>query len=373
MKKIKFKSGTQFRAYAPLRVDFVGMSDFFPTFGRNINACLAGLNAELYATFRSDDLVRVDAGAFGIAEMKLDEIYKREFAKEDPMFFKALRMYPDFKLENGVNIHIDCQYGAGGLSTSSSVAGAIHAFLEKIFSEPSDPLKTVWKVIKTEPHSYGRQDQLSVVFGGINMWEMEPEEFDIKSMTPITFQSRNIRRYALTLCEGSLKSLEESILIYESGINENASTILSGVANEYQNSPKSLEKKFNSLNKLASEMWQTLNQHWSTSAELAEALGPTLNRVRESHSALHPDAMNNRMSDLFEAAFKAGAIGGRINGAGKRGTIQIATPSHLRARVEAALDQVDTPGPGANKKIRGHLIRYGGFDMLGARCWASKF
>lgn len=373
MKKARYKAGTQFRAYAPLRVDFVGMSDFFPAFGRNINASLLGLNAELYATFRADKIVKVDAGTFGVAKMRLDEIYEREFGKEDSMFFKALKMYPDFRLESGLDIQIDCQYGAGGLSTSSSVAGAIHAFLEKIFLIPSDPLATVWRVIRTEPHSYGRQDQLSVVFGGINMWEMEPEQFDIKTMSPVSFEASNVSRYPLTLCNGSLTSLEETILIYESGIGEGASAILSGVAHEYQNSPKSLEQKFGRLNDLASKMWKILNQHWSNSAELALVLGPILNQVKDAHSALHPDAMNKRMADLFEAAEKAGATGGRINGAGRRGTIQICVPSHLRARVEAALDRVDTPGPGNKTKTHGHLIRYGGFDMLGARCWASRF
>ena len=125
MKQVYFPAGIQFRALAPLRADFVGMSDYFPAEGRNITACLDGLNAELFATFRSDKKVVVDAGAFGEAEMNLSDIYTADFGPADSMVFRALRLYPSHQLCSGVNIHVDCQYGAGGLSTSSSVAAPV--------------------------------------------------------------------------------------------------------------------------------------------------------------------------------------------------------------------------------------------------------
>ena len=371
MKEVWFPAGTQFRALAPLRADIAGMSDHFPAKGRNINACLAGLNAELFATFRNDDTIEIDTGKFGMAKMRLPEIYASDFGPKDPMVFKAIKMYSGHRLRTGVSVHIDCQYGAGGLSTSSSVAAAIHAFLSKIFGLPYDPWKMVWDVIRTEPHCYGRQDQLAVVFGGINMWEMSPEKFDFSTMTPLSFHRCN--RYPLEMCPESEKALEESILLYESGINVGADQILHSVAEGFQTDAKRAQKKFDRINDIASELWVVLSSHIPTSAEMAERLGLCFNKVRDAHASLHPDVLNQRINDLFEVGLANGASGCRPTGAGGRGVMMFAVPAHRRASLEDALDNVDTPKTGSNTPMKGRIQHFDGFDQFGARCWSAKF
>lgn len=368
---VRLPAGAQFRAVAALRGDFIGMSDYYQAKGRIINACLSGLNAELFATFRSDDRVRINAGAFGTAEMRLPEIYEGKFGLDDQMLFKSLQMYPGHRLLSGIDVHIDCQYGAGGLSTSSSVAAAIHAFLRKIFNLPDDPWDMVHKVIMTEPHRYGRQDQLAVVYGGINMWEMQAEQFDNAAPLPLKFKP--VRRYPLILCSGAETALAESILLYESGIHAGASQILQGVIDAFKKNPKEIQGKFDIMSKLALELWKVLNSHLNSSMEMAEQLGYLFNLVRDAHSSLHPDVMNARLTALIEAGLKAGATGARVTGAGGRGVLMYAVPSHKRAELEATLDKVNTPEPGSKKRIYGKIQRFAGFDHSGARCWVAKF
>ena len=367
MQEYRVSAGTKLQAKAPLRLDFVGMSDYFPARGINLNAAISGLSADLYAEFRDDDLVTVHAGEHGTYEMRLEEVYERD--DHDQMFMKALKMYPGRRLVSGVDVYIDCQYGAGGLSTSSSVAAAIHAFLEYIFDVPSNPLDTVWRVVRTEPHSYGRQDQLAAVCGGINMWEMEPEEFSTAEMRPITFHPTRVRQHQIHLSPERLRQLNLSVMIYESGISEGAGGILRDVATNFLKDPTAQQSRFDSLNSLAVEMRDCLRSPARSTEQLAIELGTLLNRVRSAHASLHHDVMNTRMADLFESAEKAGATGGRINGAGRRGTIQLAVPPRLRAQVQHALNQVDTPGPTSRRKLRGELIEHGGFGAPGAHCF----
>lgn len=371
MKQVFLPKGKQYRAVAPLRADFSGMADYYRAKGRIINACLLGLDAGLYATVRADDKVRINAGVFGNAEMRLSEIYTSDFGLGDPMFFKALRMYPDHELKSGLDISIDCQYGAGGLSTSSSVAAAIHAFLSKIFGLPEDMWEMFRKVIMTEPHRYGRQDQAAVVSGGINMWEMWPEKFS--NTDPLPKKFRPIQQYKLTLCPGTETALAESILLYESGIDTGASQILQSIVDKFEREPAKIQRKFDVMNEVALEIWEVLSSHLTSSAEMADRLGFCFNKVREAHASLHPDVMNQRLIDLLETGLKNGATGGRPTGAGARGVIMFAVPSHRRAELEAALDAVDTPSPGSNTPEQGKIQRFTGFDHSGARCWTSKF
>lgn len=373
IKAVKITPGKQYRSIAPLRVDLAGMSDFFRARGVCINACLLGLNAELFATTRDDDLVVVDAGVFGQAQMSLGEIYRADLDQKAPMFFKALQLYPGHRLQTGCNVRIDCQYGAGGLSTSSSVAGAIHAFLEHIFRLPTDPYSMVWRVIRTEPHAYGRQDQLAVVFGGINRWDMEPEAFNVHRMTPDEFHPERIQRRPLILCSGTEQALAESLFIYESGISGGADQILGSVAESFLNDPESAQAKFDRLNAAADELWDDLREHQSRPSALSATLGPHLNEIRQIHQELHSDVSNQRLEDFYETALKNGADGVRVCGAGGRGCILAVAPPDRHAALEAAFDRVDTPGPGSRKRITGKIQRFAGFDYLGARCWAAGF
>lgn len=371
---VKLKSRAQWQAIGPLRVDLVGMSDARFALGRCINACLRGLFAELYATARDDDYLMIDAGQFGTSEIRLPDIYSLEVLPESPMFCRALQLYPEFRLATGLNITINCQYGSGGLSTSSSVSAAINAFLRYIFQVPYDAMDMVRRVVESEPFQYGLQDQLAVVLGGINMWETEPVGWDFDKMTALDFNRAGIRQYPIALGDGMDTALAESLIIYESGIISGAKEILHEVSRSFESDPIIGQTKFDKLRDLASDLYEVLSKHCNHSSDLADRLGPLFNEIRAAHESLHPSVSNERLTDLFDAALSAGATGARYTGAGGRGCILVACPSHKRARIEAALNDVDTPSPDdPDNPLRGRIQRFSGFDPLGAHCWPSSF
>lgn len=370
---VTLRPGAQWRAKAPLRVDFVGMSDARFATGRCINACLLGLHAMLYATAREDDIVHIDSGRFGVSEARLSEIYEMEITPKSHMLFRALRLYPEHRLTTGLDVAINCQYGSGGLSTSSSVSAAINAFLRHIFVVPFDAMDMVRCVVATEPHEYGLQDQLAVVMGGINMWETDVVPFDFDQMHALEFNPAFISQYPITLSDGMDIALAESLIIYESGITTGASRILKDVARSHELGPAMAQAKFDRLRDLAFELWKVLSVHCNHSSDLADQIGPIFNKIRVAHEALHPCVSNKRLTDLFDTATIAGATGARYTGAGGRGCILISCPSHKRAQIEAALNAVDTLGPDNAEPLRAQIQRFSGLDPLGARCWPSSF
>jgi len=64
-----------------------------------------------------------------------------------------------------------------------------------------------------------------------------------------------------------------------------------------------------------------------------------LSEVWELHKRLHADVTNDRVEELHEVAMSAGAIGGRVCGAGGGGTLAFYCPPPADYRVARALTE----------------------------------
>ncbi len=360
MKKL-WRPGSAVAAASPLRVDLCGMTDYIPAESWCVNTTLTGLTARLRVAARDDDLVRINAGTYGTTVVPLADVEKTK-----GMFPSALvrHNYADI-YDFGMDVKVNCEFGAIGLSSSSSVASLFNVALGLICGEPYDPLTIARQTQAIEPHWYGRQDQLSVAFGGLNLWHMSPGTVE----EGVAVRFGEIERYPIIMPIGFKEKLcHECFLIYDSGIEEGASGVLERVADSYESDP-ALRAAFGDLNELAQGIHCILSRPKGDVKWLYQ-LGDTFDAIREAHERLHPSVTNQRMQDLFKAARKAGALGGRYSGAGGRGALTFICKPGETAKVTAALDSVSTPHKVNGRTFtRGRQIHFGSFGDTCAHAW----
>lgn len=361
MKKLWRKGLSVIEAEAPLRVDFVGMTDHIPAEGWCLNAAIDHPVARLRMEARNDRQVVIDAGSFGRdITYSLDQI-----GSSDDMFMKALEKC-GYAEDFGMHVKVDCETGTGGLSSSSSVGAIYTVALLLAINKPLDPLEVAKVAQAIEPHWYGRQDQLSVSYGGINLWHMTPGVVEDGKVVDFG----EIERYPIHRGDGKSKTLLHNFILYHSGIDGGAKSILDRVTANYASDP-TLQAVFKEMNELAQEAYAILSCPDGQDGVWLQPLGEVFDRVREAHKKLHPDVTNERMEDLFEAAKKAGALGGRFSGAGGRGALTFLSKPGDRANVIAALNSVDTPYIDEKGRVydRGNAISFNAFPETGARAW----
>lgn len=355
--------GAVVTATSPLRVDFCGMTDYIPAESWCVNATVGGLKARLRMEAGQDERIHIDAGSYGIATFTLNDI-----GKSNNMFMRALDEH-DYaqRFDFGLTVKVNCEFGAIGLSSSSSVASLYNAALALVCGEPYDPLQIAMQTQAIEPHWYGRQDQLAVSYGGFNLWHMKPGLVR-EDGTAISFGK--VDRFPITMAVGAKETLsEDSLLIYDSGIAEGASRVLDNVVENYEDD-SGLRRTFDRLNDLAQDLYKVLSQPKGGADWLYE-LGEAFDQIREAHEELHPSVTNERMQDLFNAAKCAGALGGRYSGAGGRGALTFICLPGETAKVTAALDKVNTPhfSPDGTAYTKGQQIHFGGFSDGHATAW----
>lgn len=356
-----WRPGSAVAADSPLRVDLCGMTDYIPAESWCVNTTLTGLTARLRVSARDDDQVRINAGTYGTTVLPLADA-----GREGSMFAEALTVhnYAD-SYDFGMDVKVNCEFGAIGLSSSSSVASLFNVALGLICGEPYDPLTVARQTQAIEPHWYGRQDQLAVAFGGLNLWHMTPGV--VRNGVAVEFGE--IERFPITMPIGLKDKLcHECFLIYDSGIEEGASGVLERVAESYE-TDLALRAAFADLNDLAQDIYRILTRPRGDVKWLHQ-LGEVFSAIREAHERLHPSVTNQRMQDLFKAAKRAGALGGRYSGAGGRGALTFICKPGETARVTAALDAVSTPHAVNGRTFtKGRQIHFGSFGDKRARAW----
>jgi D-glycero-alpha-D-manno-heptose-7-phosphate kinase len=298
------------RARSPLRIDFVGMTDYVPAcqqFGGSI--VNATINKYIYATAveRYDGLIVFHAPDQGDKRVVVES---KDALNPDGELGLAQEIVRRFDLPTGIELTTYSEMPAGaGLGSSSTIATCIIAALDAItgfrltayeMAELARECETV--ALRT---TYGWQDQYSpVTGGGVKYMKYWPEEV-----------GWHIEVDLLPLHAPMIAELEQSLVVCYSGISRPAKNILDAVAVGVEGNDPTVVGALKDMSACADEIKLLLLKGET------RALGEMFTRVWELHRHLHPDVSNERIEELFEVARKAGATGGRVCGAGGGGAM----------------------------------------------------
>jgi D-glycero-alpha-D-manno-heptose-7-phosphate kinase len=333
------------RCRAPLRISFGGGgTDVSPYCdergGRVLNATI---NRYAYVT-----LVPNDRGRVRLHSLDFDQSVEYDADSDVPDYDDnmdlakgVIRRLQVDELRGGFDLytHADCPPGSGlGASSTMVVAlmGAFDAWL-KLGLSPYDMARTAFEIERVDLGIHGgRQDQYTATFGGFNFME---------------FEAGKVLVNPLRISPEAIAELEYSLVLAYTGSSRHSSKIIETQMQNYSAGATDAIEAMDRTKELASELKEELLRG------NYRGFGQLL------HEAwMHKKRMSDRISNpviekLYEAARNAGALGGKISGAGGGGFMYFFTEFDRRHQVEEAL------------RNEGAEVVYFGFTDEAVRAW----
>lgn len=230
------------------------------------------------------------------------------------------------KIEDGVEIHHDGdlpkQTGLG--SSSSFTVGLLHV-LHAMKGQMVSPLELAREAIHVERDlchdNVGSQDQTTAAFGGLNVITFSPG--DVISIRPVTLTKERVREF------------QDHLMFFFTGFSRISSEV---AAEQIQNIPKK-ESELRRMRSMVDEGLGLL----SGAGDIRE-FGKLLDESWRLKRGLSSRVSNDRIDAIYEAGRKAGAIGGKLCGAGGGGFVLFFVEPDRQKDVRAALgDYVCVP------------------------------
>jgi D-glycero-alpha-D-manno-heptose-7-phosphate kinase len=182
----------------------------------------------------------------------------------------------------------------------------------------------------------GKQDQYAAAFGGFNLIEFNPDESVV--ITPIICASETFQQ------------IEENILVFFTGITRSASALLKQQSEEVVNST-SKQQTLRSMVDLTYQLWAELQKN------NANSFGEILHENWMLKKGITSGISTSDIDQWYDLARKAGAIGGKILGAGAGGFLMLYAPPDSHPAIKEALSMLRPVDIGFERS-GSHIIFY---------------
>jgi D-glycero-alpha-D-manno-heptose-7-phosphate kinase len=220
----------------------------------------------------------------------------------------------------GVELSLSSEVPPGsGLGASSAMAVALTGALGAYLGAPLDPATAADTACRLEierlGQPIGKQDHYASAFGGLNT---------------IHFSEAGVRVEPLDLPAGLLEALSRRVLLFWTGQSRDSSTILRQQQADSGAQPLVIET-LHRIKELAELMRAALLAH-----DL-DGLGRLLDRGWHEKRRLSRRISSPAIDRWYAAAREAGALGGKVAGAGGGGFLLLYCPPRRQAALRAAL------------------------------------
>ncbi len=227
------------------------------------------------------------------------------------------------KWEDGIEVHHDGDLPArSGLGSSSSftvgMLNALSALKGKHISKDELAKQAIYVEQKVLNENVGCQDQIAAAYGGFNKMEFYGE--DSFKVSPIIIP------------EDRLKKLQDNLLLFFTGISRFASEIEKSKIVNF-NSKKIELTKMHEMVDISIDILVNQNKNIND-------FGYLLNEGWQYKKSLSNLVSNNEVDQIYEIAIKAGALGGKLLGAGGGGFIIFYAPQEKHAAIIKQLNHL---------------------------------
>jgi len=301
----------------PLRISFVGggtdFEDFYLTHGGAVLSAAIDKCVFVIVKERFDDLICVNYTQRERVE-RVDEL-RHELVRE------AMRMT---SVSKGVEITTlaDVPAEGTGLGSSSSITvgllQALYAYQGELKTAETLAEEACRIEIDILKKPIGKQDQYIAAYGNLRF---------------ITFSDAAVKAEKAAITPENKRRLSESLLCFYTGTTRKSSEILE-------------EQKANIPDRLAvlDEMKTLAFRAKESLIEGAfDEFGEILHSGWELKKTLASKITNSRIDEVYEAARKAGALGGKVTGAGGGGFLLLYCPKEKQDEVRKVLKLREFP------------------------------
>jgi D-glycero-alpha-D-manno-heptose-7-phosphate kinase len=218
----------------------------------------------------------------------------------------------------------DAPIGSGLGSSSTLVVTMIRAFVEllNLPLDDYDVAKLAFKIERLDCGLQGgRQDQYSATFGGFNFIEFYENERTI--VNPLRIKN-------WIICE-----LEASLVLFFTGVSRESARIIADQSNNLRTGATNALEAMHGIKRDALVMKECLLRGEFEGLVNSLRLGWE-NKKRSSESV-----SNQHIEEIYDSAIAAGALAGKVSGAGGGGFMLFFVPTERRMDVIKVLSQFD--------------------------------
>ena len=316
------------RSRAPLRISFCGGGTDVPPYCDERGGVVLSATINRYAT-----ATLVPGGdTFRVRSIDYDQSVS--YGVDDPFVYDgqldlAKGVIDHFRrtenLTSGleVTLHNDAPPGSG-LGSSSAITVALVSALVDFLRLPMNGYQIADMAYRVERLEVGikggKQDQYATTFGGFNLIEFYP--------------GGSVLVVPLRLRPETLWELEHSLVFAYVGSGHFSDQIIAGQVRNYETRRTESVHAMDRLKVLTQDMKRALLM-----GNLRE-FGELLHLAWESKRQMAQGISNAGIDEVYDAALKAGALGGKMNGAGGGGFMMFICDPLRRYAVQEALRKV---------------------------------
>jgi D-glycero-alpha-D-manno-heptose-7-phosphate kinase len=299
----------------PFRISFFGGGTDYPAWYRQHGGAVLSTTIDKYCYISCRYLPPFFENRYRVVYSKIENVMTIDDIVH-PAVREGLRF---FKQERGVEIHHDGDLPArSGMGSSSAfMVGLIHT-LHALNGQMPSKKQLALESIEVEQNiireNVGSQDQVAAAYGGFNHTEFH--------------ESGEISVRPVTLAPERFAELNSHLMLFYTGIKRTASD----VAASYTNNLDAKKRQLRILKDLVNESIAVLT-HRHPIADF----GDLLNEAWLVKRSLSATVTNPEVEAIYARARGAGALGGKLLGAGGGGFMLLFAPPERHAEISHVL------------------------------------
>ncbi|OGF52111.1 kinase [Candidatus Giovannonibacteria bacterium RIFCSPLOWO2_02_FULL_43_11b] len=300
----------------PFRISFFGGGTDYPAWYEKNGGAVLSTTIDKYCYIMTRYLPPFFDFKYRIRYTEREEVKNIDDIKH-PKVRECLKF---FNLDNGIEmVHSSDIPAMSGMGSSSAFTVGFLNALYTIQSLPASKMQLALDAIKMEQEitkeNVGSQDQVAAAFGGFNKIEFGGPE--------------KIRVMPISVDPATIAALQDRLMIFFTGYSRNASEI---AADQIRNIGTK-ESELRAMGAMVPEAVKILS---GGPARLHE-FGKLLDESWKLKRGLSPLISNEHTDDMYNAARDAGALGGKLLGAGGGGFMLVFAEPENHATIEEKL------------------------------------
>jgi D-glycero-alpha-D-manno-heptose-7-phosphate kinase len=297
----------------PLRVSLFGGGSDYPEWYRHRPGAVLGFTIDKYIYISALRLTSFVDYRYRLTYSRVEE--RNDIAEIQHPVVRAVLTREEFSSPMDYSIQADLPANVGLGSSSAFTVGFVR-LISSLKGLSRTKLELAEVAIDIEQNALqervGIQDQLHAAFGGLNHFTFEGDRFNI---TPVHVSGMDLDRLADWL-----------VLVY-TGVKRHASQVLqTQVANTIDHK---VDDELEAMVKLVGEAHRILETTHGDDMPVELAL--LLEESWRLKKRLSPNVSTPEIDDLYERCRRAGALAGKLCGAGSGGFLLMVVPPERRA------------------------------------------
>ncbi|NBO93047.1 MAG: kinase [Planctomycetia bacterium] len=306
----------------PYRISFFGGGTDYPSWYRSHGGCVLATTIDKYCYLTCRHLPPFFEHRIRVVYRKIETCRVTDEISH-PVVREVLRF---LKIDGDVELHHDGDLPArSGMGSSSSftvgLLHALHALRGEMVTKSQLTREALYIEQEALLETVGSQDQVMAAHGGLRHVKFHP--------------SGEIAIDPLILPPSRIRELESHLMLFYTGIARTAAD----VAKSYAVDLEARRRQLRIMKELVEEGIDIL-----CSGSDIGGFGVLMHEGWQAKRSLSRQVSNSEVDDLYERARNAGALGGKLTGAGGGGFLLLFVPPDRRNDVREALgDRLHVP------------------------------